>query len=78
MTKAAPSRDAASITQGWTPDETVSREISIPVRRSRAEVSEYLQGLKRRREAALRLPPLMCGCRDPESNRHRFSCLGGN
>lgn len=28
-------------------------------------------GLRRRREAALRLPPLPCGCRDPLSHRHR-------
>jgi hypothetical protein len=30
--------------------------------------------VQRRRAAALRLPPLVCGCRDPLSLRHREGC----
>jgi hypothetical protein len=30
---------------------------------------DYLDGLKRRDDAALRLPPLRCGCRDPQMCR---------
>jgi hypothetical protein len=29
------------------------------------EIKDYLDGLKRRKDAALRLPPMPCGCRDP-------------
>jgi hypothetical protein len=28
-------------------------------------LTDYLAGLRRRREASYRLPPLDCGCRDP-------------
>ncbi len=31
---------------------------------------EIEQQLARRRSAALRLPPMACGCRDPESPEH--------
>jgi hypothetical protein len=34
-------------------------------------VDNTLAGLRRRREAAWRLPPLDCGCRDPWTCRHR-------
>lgn len=35
-----------------------------------AEPYDIARGLRRRREAALRLPPLRCGCRDPLDARH--------
>jgi hypothetical protein len=38
----------------------------------RPELRALREGLRRRRDAALRLPPLKCGCRDPLSQRHRL------
>lgn len=32
----------------------------------RDEILEIVKMLKRRNEAALRMPPMRCGCRDPE------------
>lgn len=32
---------------------------------------DHRTAYRRRREAALRLPPLYCGCRDPEASVHR-------
>lgn len=39
---------------------------------------DYIEGMKRRLGASLRLPPLECGCRDAETVLHRDSCLGGH
>lgn len=36
-----------------------------------ADLSAYLAGLERRRDAASRLPVLDCGCRDPLGCDHR-------
>jgi hypothetical protein len=33
-------------------------------------IEELARQLARRREASLRLPPLPCGCHDPEEPRH--------
>jgi hypothetical protein len=43
-----------------------------PAANPQEEPGDKLQAqLARRREAALRLPPLACGCRDPEHFDHR-------
>lgn len=34
------------------------------------ERAELVRQFERRREAALRLPPMECGCRDPDEPRH--------
>lgn len=44
--------------------------------RSPASV-DYIEGMNRRLNASLRLPPLECGCRDAETALHRNTCLGG-
>jgi hypothetical protein len=36
----------------------------------RDDIDDLAAQLARRREAALRLPPLQCGCRDPEAWEH--------
>jgi hypothetical protein len=36
------------------------------------ERKDLIQQLARRREAALRLPPPACGCRDPGTDDHRL------
>lgn len=41
-----------------------------PDRREPAGEDDQAEGMARRREAALRLPPLECGCRDPETWEH--------
>jgi len=38
------------------------------------QADELARQLDRRREAALRLPPMECGCRDPEDARHTAGC----
>ena len=41
-----------------------------------AQSNEFIASQRRRREAALRLPPLECGCRDTETILHQDTCLG--
>lgn len=38
--------------------------------RTRTVHRRYDAGLRRRYDASLRLPPLECGCRDPQSYEH--------
>lgn len=38
---------------------------------------QYIEGLTRRLNTSLRLPPLECGCRDTDTALHRNKCLGG-
>lgn len=48
---------------------------SLPTRGGSSTSAASMSSSRRRSIAALRLPPLACGCRDPETRYHLTNCF---
>jgi hypothetical protein len=66
-----PARNDQRLDQATEPSANVTHHEFGPMQPGRP-ADELARQLERRREAALRLPPLECGCRDPDTWQHRM------